>query len=84
MIDIDDYKVEVSCEYKGETYSVRDNGAIMRHPKKADEQEHWMVNGHLERRMNQWLYVFLLTFVFIKLLLQLLGAKQGGRNGGRP
>lgn len=35
MIDIDDYKVEVSCEYKGETYSVRDNGAIMRHPKKG-------------------------------------------------
>lgn len=24
MVDIDDYKVEVSCEYKGETYSVRD------------------------------------------------------------
>lgn len=34
MVDIDDYKVEVSCEYKGEAYSVRDNGAIMRHPKK--------------------------------------------------
>lgn len=35
MVDIDDYKVEVSCEYKGEAYSVRDNGAIMRHPKKG-------------------------------------------------
>lgn len=35
MIDINDFKVEVSCEYKGETYSVRDNGAIMRHPKKG-------------------------------------------------
>ena len=34
MIDINNFKVEVSCEYKGETYSVRDNGAIMRHPKK--------------------------------------------------
>lgn len=33
MVDIDDFKVEVSCEYKGKTYSVRDNGAIMRHPK---------------------------------------------------
>ena len=33
MIDINNFKVEVSCEYKGETYSVRDNGAIMRHPK---------------------------------------------------
>lgn len=35
MIDINNFKVEVSCEYKGETYSVRDNGAIMRHPKKG-------------------------------------------------
>ena len=34
MIDINNYKVEVTCEYKGEIYSVRDNGAIMRHPKK--------------------------------------------------
>ena len=34
MTDINNFKVEVSCEYKGETYSVRDNGAIMRHPKK--------------------------------------------------
>ena len=33
MTDINNFKVEVSCEYKGETYSVRDNGAIMRHPK---------------------------------------------------
>lgn len=33
MIDINNFKVEVSCKYKGETYSVRDNGAIMRHPK---------------------------------------------------
>ena len=35
MIDINNYKVEVSCEYKGEIYTVRDNGAIMRHPKKG-------------------------------------------------
>lgn len=34
MIDINNFKVEVSCEYKGENYSVRDNGAIMRHSKK--------------------------------------------------
>lgn len=34
MIDINNFKVEVLCEYKGETFSVRDNGAIMRHPKK--------------------------------------------------
>ena len=35
MIDINNFKFEVSCEYRGETYSVRDNGAIMRHPKKG-------------------------------------------------
>lgn len=35
MIDINNFKVEVSCEYKGEIYSIRDNGAIMRHPKKG-------------------------------------------------
>ena len=28
MTDINNFKVEVSCEYKGETYSVRDNGVI--------------------------------------------------------
>lgn len=58
MIDIDDYKVEVSCEYKGETYSVRDNGAIMRHPKKGGRTRALMVNGHLERRMNPMVICF--------------------------
>lgn len=46
MVDINDYKVEVSCEYKGETYSVRDNGAIMRHPK----------NGRIRPLDNQWTF----------------------------
>ncbi|WP_051651787.1 HNH endonuclease signature motif containing protein [Prevotella sp. P6B1] len=31
MIDFDDYSVSKECDYKGEHYSVRDNGAIMRH-----------------------------------------------------
>lgn len=26
----DDYSVEVTCTYKGETYHVRDNGAVFR------------------------------------------------------
>ena len=30
---IDEYKIEKKCVYKGETYSVRDNGAVMRHSK---------------------------------------------------
>ncbi len=32
MVNIDDYEQLSECDYKGEHYSVRDNGAIMRHP----------------------------------------------------
>ena len=31
MIDVDDYKEIAECVYKGEQYSVRDNGAVIRH-----------------------------------------------------
>lgn len=31
MVDVNEYTREVTCEYKGELYSVRDNGAVMRH-----------------------------------------------------
>ena len=31
MIDFNEFTRELSCEYKGELYSVRDNGAIKRH-----------------------------------------------------
>lgn len=31
MVDINEFTREVICEYKGEVYSVRDNGAVMRH-----------------------------------------------------
>lgn len=31
MVDINDYTREVTCEYKGELYSVRNNGAVKRH-----------------------------------------------------
>lgn len=34
-IDIDHYDKEVTCTYRGETYSVRDNGSILRHKKKT-------------------------------------------------
>ena len=30
-VDVNDFKSEVEVVYKGELYSVRDNGAIMRH-----------------------------------------------------
>ena len=42
---IDVFDREVRCEYKGEVYSVRDNGAIMRHKKneqkKRPKDEEW-------------------------------------------
>ena len=31
MVDINEYTREAICEYKGEIYTVRDNGAVMRH-----------------------------------------------------
>ena len=33
MIDINDFIQEVECIYKDEKYTVRDNGAIFRHPR---------------------------------------------------
>lgn len=35
MISVDNYTIEKECTYKDEHYSVRDNGAIMRYPKKG-------------------------------------------------
>lgn len=35
MITIDDFSEERECVYKDEKYSVRDNGAILRHPKEG-------------------------------------------------
>ena len=32
---LDDYKEVKDCIYKGETYSVRDNGAVLRHSRIA-------------------------------------------------
>ncbi len=34
-VDVDDFELELECDYKSEHYSVRDNGAIMRHPKEG-------------------------------------------------
>ena len=32
-----DYEKEVVCQYKNETYSVRDNGSVLRHPKNDEK-----------------------------------------------
>ncbi|MCM1170315.1 MAG: HNH endonuclease [Bacteroides sp.] len=33
MVDVECFKREIECIYKGEHYSVRDNGAVFRHPR---------------------------------------------------
>ncbi len=58
VIDVNDYSREEMCTYKGERYSVRDNGAVMRHPVNAAKVRpsdlKWMFgkpnikNGYLE------------------------------------
>ena len=35
VIDINDFKIEIECIYKEEHYSVRDNGAVLRHVRKG-------------------------------------------------
>jgi len=37
-IDINDFKEEKECTYKGERYSVRDNGAVLRHSREGKRQ----------------------------------------------
>ena len=36
-ININNFQQEKECTYKGERYSVRDNGAVMRHPKNTNK-----------------------------------------------
>ena len=46
---IDEYTLERTCTYKGETYRVRDNGAVYRQPR-------LQMNVWREER-DKWLYV---------------------------
>ncbi len=45
MVSIDDFKEVRECDYKNEHYSVRDNGAILRHSRenkqKRKDDEAW-------------------------------------------
>ena len=41
MISVDDYIKVLDCKYKDETYSVRDNGAIMRHSRTGMRARKW-------------------------------------------
>lgn len=43
---IDTYNRVVNVEYRGEKYSVRDNGSVLRHPKNPDKKN-MMISGCL-------------------------------------
>ena len=42
---LDTYTLDLECNYKGERYSVRDNGAVLKHPridkKPRPTDNHW-------------------------------------------
>ena len=46
-VDINDFGEEKICVYKNGTYSVRDNGAVLRHPR---------ANGRVRSTDNQWTF----------------------------
>lgn len=53
MVDINEYTRETTCEYKGEVYSVRDNGAVMRHAREGKKARKLIMYGLLEQRIRQ-------------------------------
>lgn len=46
-VDVEDFKVEKECVFEGERYSVRDNGAVLRHPQPE---------GRKRATDNQWTF----------------------------
>lgn len=46
-VNLNDFKREVECVYKDEHYSVRDNGAVLRHARKGKR---------LRKYDNQWTF----------------------------
>lgn len=53
-IDLDNFQKEVTCTFKGETYSVRDNGAVLRHKREGARKrpldEKWTFGKPSEQR----------------------------------
>ena len=50
---LNDYKDIKDCVYKGEHYSVRDNGAVLRYSRTGKRKGRTMMFGHLEKPMNK-------------------------------
>ena len=53
-IDVGNFEKEVTCTFKGETYSVRDNGAVLRHKREGARKrpldEKWTFGKPSEQR----------------------------------
>ncbi|MFA6677209.1 MAG: HNH endonuclease signature motif containing protein [Bacteroidales bacterium] len=47
QISVNDFTIERQCEFKGRSYLVRDNGAILRNPK---------IEGRVSKLDNQWTF----------------------------
>ena len=45
---LNDFKETKTCTYKGERYSVRDNGAVFRHAREGKEKRRMTKYGHSE------------------------------------
>ena len=64
---IDIFDEERICEYRGEVYSVRDNGAVMHILVMKRNQDALITNGLLERLINNMDTQLLALFPFIGL-----------------
>ena len=59
MVSIDDFKRKAECFYKGEKYSVRDNGAVLRHSRRGmrirKDDDQWTFGKPNEK--NGYMYI---------------------------
>lgn len=57
---IDTYNRVVNVEYRGEKYSVRDNGSVLRHPKNPDKKRKyddiWMFGTNIDEQKHYYLF----------------------------
>lgn len=56
-MDVNDFNEVRDCIYKDEHYSVRDNGAVMRHPREGNARERMIIFGvseNLMRKLDIW------------------------------
>ena len=77
---INEYKDERICTYEDETYSVRDNGAVLRHPK-AEGRKRVIDGIWTFGTVNKKMVIYLLLVLeFIELSQQLFMVKLQPKN----